>query len=157
MGSKIEKNKLVIHRCKCWHGGGRIQNTYQKKTRSHLWRTPDWLASTGLAWPLSVPWCHEAYLIPEHHLMIAVNGYFSTLKKTCIELMMIVNGGSGGEPRNYEWRNRSRYFFYRGGVLESMMLICCCYHYQKPFVLSVVCYSLLLRDQSFVRDHLYIL
>ena len=41
-------------------------------------------------------------------------------------------------------------FFYRGGVLESMMLICCCYHYQKPFVLSVVCYSLLL------RDHLYI-
>ena len=31
--------------------------------------------------------------------MIAMNGYFSTLKKTCIELIMIVNGGSGGEPR----------------------------------------------------------
>ena len=41
--------------------------------------------------------------------MIAVNGYFSTLKKTCIELMMIVNGGSGGEPRNYEWRNQNQY------------------------------------------------
>ena len=31
--------------------------------------------------------------------MIAMNGYFSTLKKTCIELIMIVNDGSGGEPR----------------------------------------------------------
>ena len=41
--------------------------------------------------------------------MIAVNGYFSTLKKTCIELMMIVNGGSGGEPRKYEWRNQNQY------------------------------------------------
>ena len=57
--------------------------------------------------------------------MIAVNGYFSTLKKTCIELMMIVNGGSGGEPRNYEWRNRSVYFLSWGclGILDINLLL----------------------------------
>ena len=135
---------------------GREDSKYQKKTRGHLWRTPDWLASTGLAWPLSVPWCHEAYLIPEHHLMIAVNGYFSTLKKTCIELMMIVNGGSGGEPRNYEWRNRSWYFFLSWGCLgihdvnllllplsETICFVCC---------LNIVSFL----EQACLRDHLYI-
>ena len=63
-----------------------------------------------------------------------MNGYFSTLKKTCIELMMIVNGGSGGEPRNYVWRNHSRYFLSWGvkyaGIRKRSQLKC------LPFILD---------------------
>ena len=94
--------------------------------------------------------------------MIAVNGYFSTLKKTCIELMMIVNGGSGGEPRNYEWRNHDQYVSILKclGILDVNLLLFSTLFFQEFLLkeqskiewieatnqlLSSICYSFMIQ------------